>query len=103
MLITGVARTRRQQTTIGTITVLVLSAVGGSMIPTFLMPASLRVIGDWAFNARSISALQQVLWYTTPGDTLAAMLVRIAPSIGLILATTVVCLVGARIAIARWR
>ena len=103
MLITGIARTRRQQTTIGTITVLVLSAVGGSMIPTFLMPSSLRAVGDWAFNARSISALQQVLWYTTPGDTLAAMLGRIAPSIGLIAMTTVVCLVGARIAIARWR
>ena len=103
MLITGIARTRRQQTTIGTITVLVLSAVGGSMIPTFLMPSSLRAIGDWTFNARSISALQQVLWYTTPGDTLPAMLGRIAPAIGLIATTTVVCLVGARIAIARWR
>ena len=103
MLITGIARTRRQQTTIGTITVLVLSAVGGSMIPTFLMPSSLRAIGDWAFNARSITALQQVLWYTTPGDTLVAMLGRIAPAIALILTTTVVCLVGARIAIARWR
>lgn len=103
MFITGLARTRRQQTTIGTITVLVLSALGGSMIPTFLMPGSLRTLGDWAFNARSISALQQVLWYTTPDDTLAAMLGRIAPAIGLIVTTTVVCLVGARIAIARWR
>ncbi len=103
MLITGLARTRRQQTTIGTITVLVLSAIGGSMIPTFLMPGSLKAVGDWAFNARSISALQQVLWYTPPDDTLAAMLGRIAPAIGLIVTTTVVCLVGARIAIARWR
>ncbi|MBC02915.1 MAG: hypothetical protein CMJ34_06390 [Phycisphaerae bacterium] len=103
MLITGLARTRRQQTTIGTITVLVLSAVGGSMIPTFLMPSSLKAIGEWAFNARSITALQQVLWYTTPDDTLGAMLGRIAPAIGVIVATTVVCLVGARLAIARWR
>ena len=103
MLVTGLARTRRQQTTIGTITVLVLSAVGGSMIPTFLMPPSLRAFGDWAFNAQSITALQQVLWYTTPDDTLASMLGRVAPSIGLIVATTLVCLVGARIAVARWR
>jgi ABC-2 type transport system permease protein len=103
MLITGLARTRRQQTTIGTITVLVLSAVGGSMVPAFMMPSSLQALGEWAFNARSISALQQVLWYTTPADTLAAMLGRIAPSMGLIATTTVACLVGARIAIARWR
>lgn len=103
MFITGIARTRRQQTTIGTIAVLVLSAVGGSMIPTFLMPPSLQAVGEWAFNARSITALQQVLWYTTPGDTFTAMLGRITPALVLILATTAVFLLGSRLAVARWR
>ena len=103
MFITGIARTRRQQTTIGTIAVLVLSAVGGSMIPTFLMPPSLQAVGEWAFNARSITALQQVLWYTTPGDTLPAMLGRITPALVLILATTAIFLLGSRLAVARWR
>ncbi len=103
LLITGLARTRRQQTTIGTIAVLILSAVGGSMIPSFMMPPSLQAVGDWAFNARAITAMQQVLWYTTPTDTTAAMLGRIAPALGLVAATTVVCLVGARILVARWR
>ncbi|MDG2022195.1 MAG: ABC transporter permease, partial [Phycisphaerales bacterium] len=102
LLITGIARTRRQQTTIGTITVLILSAVGGSMIPIFLMPPSLQAIGDWAFNARAIKAMQQVLWYTSSDDTLAAMLGRISPALALIFGTTVVCLVGARVAISRW-
>jgi ABC-2 type transport system permease protein len=102
LLITCIAKTRRQQTTIGTITVLILSAVGGSMIPIFLMPPSLQAIGDWAFNARAIKAMQQVLWYTSPDDTLAAMLGRISPALALIFTTTVVCMVGARIAIARW-
>jgi ABC-2 type transport system permease protein len=103
LLITGLARTRRQQTTIGTIAVLILSAVGGSMIPTFMMPPSLQAIGDWAFNARAITAMQQVLWYTTPADTTAAMLTRIGPALGLIGVTTVACLIGARILVARWR
>jgi len=103
LLITGLARTRRQQTTIGTIAVLILSAVGGSMIPTFMMPPSLQAIGDWAFNARAITAMQQVLWYTTPGDTTVSMLTRIAPALGLIAVTTLACLVGARILVARWR
>jgi ABC-2 type transport system permease protein len=103
LLITGLARTRRQQTTIGTIAVLILSAVGGSMIPSFMMPPSLQAIGDWAFNARAIAAMQQVLWYTTPTDTTAAMLGRIAPALGLVAATTVACLVGARVLVARWR
>ena len=103
LLITGLARTRRQQTTIGTITVLILSAVGGSMIPSFMMPPSLQAIGDWAFNARAIAAMQQVLWYTTPTDTTASMLIRIGPALGLIAITTVACLVGARILVARWR
>ena len=103
LLITGLARTRRQQTTIGTITVLILSAVGGSMIPSFMMPPSMQAIGDWAFNARAIAAMQQVLWYTTPTDTTASMLIRIGPALGLIAITTVACLVGARILVARWR
>ena len=102
LLITGIARTRRQQTTIGTITVLILSAVGGSMIPIFLMPPGLQAIGDWAFNARAIKAMQQVLWYTSSDDTLGAMLGRISPALALIFGTTVVCLVGARVAISRW-
>ena len=102
LLITGIARTRRQQTTIGTITVLILSAVGGSMIPIFMMPPSLQAIGDWAFNARAIKAMQQVLWYTSSDDTLAAMLGRISPALALIFATTLVCLMGARVAISRW-
>lgn len=103
MFITGLARTRRQQTTIGTITVLVLSAVGGSMIPSFMMPPSLQAVGEWAFNARAITALQQVLWYTSPGDTVAAMLGRIAPALLLIVSTAAILLIGARMLVGRWR
>jgi len=103
LLITGIARTRRQQTTIGTITVLILSAVGGSMIPTFLMPPSLKAVGQWAFNARAIDAMQQILWYTTSDDTLSAMLGRLGPALVLLGATTVICLVGARVAMSRWQ
>ena len=102
LLITGVARTRRQQTTIGTIAVLILSALGGSMIPTFLMPQSLQAFGDWFFNARAIGALQQVLWYTSAGDSTIAMLTRVAPAIGVIVLSGIVFLVGARLAISRW-
>lgn len=102
LLITGVARTRRQQTTIGTIAVLILSALGGSMIPTFLMPQSLQVFGEWFFNARAIGALQQVLWYTSPGDTTMSMLGRVSPAIAVIVASGAVFLVGARLAISRW-
>ena len=103
MFITGLARTRRQQTTIGTITVLVLSALGGSMIPTFLMPASLQAFSNWAFNARAISAMQQVLWYTSPSDTVVSMLARIAPALMLIVGSAAIFLIGARVLVGRWR
>lgn len=103
MFITGLARTRRQQTTIGTITVLVLSAVGGSMIPSFMMPPSLQAVGEWAFNARAIAAMQQILWYTSPGDTVVSMLGRIAPALLLIVGTAATLLIGARMLVGRWR
>ena len=46
--------------------------------------------------------MQQVLWYTTPDDTLVAMLGRIGPALVLIAVTTLVFLAGARVAMTRW-
>ena len=65
--------------------------------------ARLRRLVTHAFNARAIDAMQQILWYTTSDDTLSAMLGRIGPALGLIGATTVICLVGARVAMSRWQ
>ena len=53
-------------------------------------------------NIEAIGALQQVLWYTSAGDSTISMLTRVAPAIGVIVLSGVVFLVGAWLAISRW-
>lgn len=72
------SRTRHQAQTLSTFVVLLLSAVGGSMVPRFLMPEWLRSAGELTPTAWAIEAFQSVLWR---GDGLPALL----PSLGVLL------------------
>lgn len=94
--------TRRQQATISTIIVLLLSALGGSMVPSFMLPEYMQFAGRFVFNWWAIDAFQQVLWYTAPDASFAAALGRIDVALGILLATAIAGLIFAR-AIFRWR
>ncbi len=62
--------TRAQAQTVATFVVLVSSALGGSMVPRFLMPDRLREIGSFSPNAWAIDAYQGLL---VRGQPLAAL------------------------------
>lgn len=75
----AVARTRHQAQTLSTFAVLLLSAVGGSMVPRFLMPEWLQHVGVFTPTAWGIEAFQGALWRSEGLATLA-------PSLGILLA-----------------
>jgi ABC-2 type transport system permease protein len=86
MLLASLSRTRQQQSAIATLLILVMSAVGGSMFPRFLMPDLMKKIGLFTFNGWAIDGYTKVFWRDEPIASLAPQLeVLIGSGIGLFL------------------
>ena len=56
-------RTRAQLSGLAVVLVLVMSALGGSMFPRFLMPENLQAVGRFTFNAWALDGYRKVFWY----------------------------------------
>ena len=59
-------RTKKQAETLGNMVVLVLSAIGGSMVPRFLMPAEVQPVGWLTPNTWVLEAYASVFWRDDP-------------------------------------
>jgi ABC-2 type transport system permease protein len=58
----SICKTREQAQMLSTFVILVLAAIGGSMVPRFLMPVWLQAVGWFTPHAWVIEAYQGVLW-----------------------------------------
>ena len=90
LAVAAACTTRHQAQTISTFVVLVCSAIGGSMVPRYMMPPWLQDIGWYTPNAWTIEAYHGVLWR---GENLIDLL----PELGWLLA---VAIVGTTLALA---
>jgi ABC-2 type transport system permease protein len=88
-------RTRSQLDGVGTITILIMSALGGSMFPRFLMPAWMKQVGLLTFNAWAVDGYQKVFWYEQ--EPLALW-----PQLGVLAGVTLLLLLVARRLARRW-
>ncbi|MDT8409410.1 MAG: ABC transporter permease [Wenzhouxiangellaceae bacterium] len=62
LLLASLCRSRQQAQTASAFVVLILSAIGGSMMPRFLMPGWLRELGWFTPNAWVIESWQGIFW-----------------------------------------
>ena len=62
LALAAVTKTRRQAQGVATITVLILSALGGSMVPRFMMPPAIRELGWLTPNGWAVEAYTVIFW-----------------------------------------
>jgi ABC-2 type transport system permease protein len=84
IFLAAIAKTRQQAQNLSTIIILIMSAIGGSMIPLFIMPSILQKIALLSVNYWGIQGFYDIFWRNLP---LAAILpkILILMSIGIIM------------------
>jgi ABC-2 type transport system permease protein len=66
LLLASLCHTRGQLGAVSTLAILVMSSIGGSMFPRFLMPPAMQTAGMFTLNAWAIDGFQKVFWYDQP-------------------------------------
>ena len=88
-------KTRAQLSSITTLVVLVMSALGGSMVPRFIMPEFLQKVGFLTFNAWAIDGFTKIFWREEP-------VIHVWPQVLVLLGAAVLFFAIARRLARRW-
>jgi ABC-type Na+ efflux pump permease subunit len=76
IFLAAIAKTRQQAHNLSTIVILVMSAVGGSMIPLFIMPPVLQKVALLSVNYWGIQGFYDLFWRALPlGEIIPKILV----------------------------
>lgn len=95
LFLAACCRSRQQLQGVSIILILTMSAVGGSMVPRYVMSASMQSLGKFTFNGWALDGFQKVFWYDLP---LAAIRLEL-----LVLVSLAILLGGlARVLAGRW-
>jgi ABC-type Na+ efflux pump permease subunit len=84
IFLAAIAKTRQQAQNLSTIIILVMSAIGGSMIPMFIMPAILQKIALISVNYWGIQGFYDLFWRVLPLEEILPKIL-ILVSIGLVM------------------
>ncbi len=95
LLLATLCRTRGQLNGLSVILVLTMSALGGSMVPRYVMSERLQEYGLMTFNAWALDGYTKVFWRDLPVEALS-------PQLAVLLTCGMIFLITARVLAIRW-
>lgn len=95
LFLATLCKTRGQLNGLSVILVLSMSALGGSMVPRYIMSEKLQQYGLWTFNAWALDGYDKVFWRELPVASLA-------PQLTVLLVSGLAFLMAARVLAIRW-
>lgn len=95
LMLAAVCRSRAQLGWVSTVVILAMSALGGSMVPRYLMSEQIRRIGGLTFNAWALDGYNKVFWRELPVGDLAL-------EVAVLSGCALLFMIIARTAAARW-
>lgn len=95
LMLAAICRTRTQLGWVSTIVILSMSALGGSMVPRYLMSEDIQRIGQFTFNAWALDAYNNVFWRELP-------MIELRKELAVLVVCAFVFIVIARAFAARW-
>ncbi len=95
MLLASICHTRAQLGALSTLVILIMSSIGGSMFPRFLMPEAMQKAGLLTINAWAIDGFTKIFWRDEP-------ISHLWPQVLVLVATAIVLFTIARRVARRW-
>lgn len=95
LLLATLCRSRNQLNGVSVILILTMSALGGSMVPRYIMSEEMQQWGLMTFNAWALDGFNKVFWRNLP-------LTSLIPQVGVLLLAAIAMGVLSRIAAQRW-
>ncbi len=95
LMLATLCKTRGQLNGLSVVVVLTMSALGGSMVPRYVMNESLRSAGLWTFNAWALDGYDKVFWRDLPAGDLW-------PQMAVLMGCGAIFLITARGLAVRW-
>lgn len=102
IVLAGLCKSRAQLGGISTIVILIMSALGGSMVPRFIMPEFMSTTALFTFNGWALDGYLKIFWYEDPDASFSGAMIYILPQVGMLIAMGIGFLGVARLLARRW-
>ena len=102
IILAALCRSRAQLGGVSTIVILIMSALGGSMVPRFIMPSFMNTTALFTFNGWALDGYLKVFWYGDPTASFGRAMIQLLPQLSVLTVMAVAFLVIARLLARRW-